>query len=84
MITEAFMSMLFYIGGVFLRMFPSLDFNVDLSAFSAVGDILNAVTYLLPWDTTVAIAQLIVSICMIRFVIALIRAIRGFVPFMSS
>lgn len=81
MIAEFFINIGFgFLDGVF-ALLPEINWNVDTSAWSYLGDILDMICYLLPMGTVTAIAVLIIDIALLRVAISFIRTILGMIPF---
>ena len=82
MITEAIFEFFFSIAVFLLRLLPDVSWSVDSGAWHSVKDILDGVCYFLPLGTIVAIITLIVNIALFRALLALLKLIASFVPFL--
>ena len=83
MIVEKLLDFFFAIASLLFDWFmpDRMDWTVNTSAWAYVSDILNMVAYMLPINTITAIIALIVDIAIVRILIAIIRTVWGFIPF---
>lgn len=80
MIIEGIVNILFIPLEALFMMLPDVSWNVESDFFSSILDIFQAVCYLLPMKTVVAILTLIIAINVFKFVIALIKTIWQLIP----
>ena len=83
MIFEAILDFFFGIASLFLGWLPDIHWNVDTSAWQYAKDILDMIAYFLPIRTITAIIALVVDICIFRIIVALVRTIKGLIPFIG-
>lgn len=81
MISEFFINAGFGIADRFLSLLPDMTWSVDTTAWQYLKDFLDMVCYILPLETVIDIGSLIVTLSVFRICIAIIRAIKGFIPF---
>ena len=81
MITEAIFNVLFGAADKAFGLLPDIVWTVDTSAWDYIYDIMSMVAYLMPFQTVRNIMSMIIAIIVFRIVVALIRAVYGFIPF---
>ena len=84
MITELILSVLFGAADILLGLLPEMEWTVNTSAWSYVGDILSMIAYLLPMGHIVAVVSVLISISGFRLLIAFIKLIKGFIPLLGG
>lgn len=80
MISEFFINIIFSLVTGMLEILPDLEWSVDTSAFGYFLDTVRVASYMLPMGTVNAIVGLIVDLTIIRFVLAVPRAIWDLFP----
>jgi len=80
MISEFILNMVFGVLTVFLELLPDITIDVDTSLFSFFMDFLSMVFYLLPMDTVITIAYIVISLTVFRIVIAFIKTVWDMLP----
>ena len=83
MITEFFIDCFFSVANSFFEIMPDITWSVDTSVWQYAKDVFDMVAYLLPLDTILTIAGLIIKIAILRLVISFILFIKSFIPFMG-
>lgn len=83
MITELILSGLFGVADTLLGLLPSFEWTVNTSVWEYLKSFLSMIAYLLPWDHITAIASFLITLALLRIAIAVIRAIKGFIPFLG-
>ena len=80
MISEFFLNVIFTIVSGLLSILPDMSWTIDSTAFEAFLDIIRAVGYMLPMNTVSAIAGVVISLTVFRFVISIVRTIWDLLP----
>lgn len=80
MIGEFLLNIIFNIVEGFLSIVP-VEWTADTTFFEYVRDILDIVTYMLPWKHVVTIISLIMSVTLFRCAVAFARTIWDILPF---
>lgn len=82
MIFENILSLILVLLNPLISLMPDIDFSLTLDSASTVIQIIRTGLYFLPVDTVVLILACILTLQMMKIVIALVKAILAFVPFM--
>ena len=80
MIGEFLLNIIFTIVSGFLSLLPPIDFSVESTAFDYFLGIVRVASYMLPMGTVSTILGLIVSLTIVRIVIAFIKTIWDLLP----
>ena len=83
MVVEAILDFFFAISSGLLELLPEVSWNVNTSAWEYAKDILDMVAYFLPIGTITAIIALIWMLVEFRIVVALLRTLKGLIPFLN-
>ncbi len=81
MITETLVNLLFLpIKGI-LSLLPDVSFTVGADMFTKFFEVLRLVGYVFPMGTIATVLGLIVSLGLLRIMVALVRFVRSMLPF---
>lgn len=81
MITEIILSGFFAIADIFLGLMPGADWVIETGAWSAVGEVLSMICYLLPLGPITSIISTIIAISVFRLTVSIINSVLKLVPF---
>lgn len=81
MISEFLISIVWAIIQPFIDLLPDLEIAVELSSLAVFLDIVNAVCYMLPMGDIILMVEIVVSLTVLRIVIAFIKTIWELLPF---
>ena len=81
MITEALLSILFGAADLFLGFLPEIEWTANTGVWEYLRSSLSMIAYLVTWQHVSAIGATIISITMFRICIAIIRTVKGLIPF---
>ena len=81
MITEMLLSGLFGIADILLGLLPDLEWSINTSAWSAAGEYLSMICYMLPLNHIIGIIIFLISLGTFRIGVAFLKFILGFIPF---
>ena len=81
MIIKSLIDGLFLFLNGFFELMPEISWTFDTNAIQYLKDIFDMVAYLLPFDTLVTVASLIIDFAILRLVISFVLFIKGFIPF---
>lgn len=82
MITELLLTGLFGIADILLGLMPKLEWTINTSAWSAAGDVLSMVCWLLPFQHIIAVISCIIALSLFRIGVAFIKFLLGLIPFL--
>lgn len=82
MITELLLTGLFGIADILLGFLPELEWSLNTSIWSAAGDILAMVCYLLPLQHIVGAVSFIIALGLFRIGVSFVKFVLGLIPFL--
>lgn len=80
MISEFFINIIFGLVSGMLSAAPEIEWTVETSSFQYFLDIVKVAGYMLPMETVSRIVGLVCSLTLLRFVLAIPRAIWDLFP----
>ncbi len=80
MITELLLTGLFGVADILLGLLPEIEWSLNTSAWSYVGDILSMVCYLLPLNHIVGAISFIIGLGVFRIGVSFIRFLLSLIP----
>lgn len=80
MVSEFFLNIIFNLLEWMLELLPEVSWSVNTSAFTYFMSIVDVVCYMLPVNTIITIAGIVIDLMIFRIVIAIVRTVWDLLP----
>lgn len=84
MIVEALLSLIFIPLNALCSLIPDLNFTINVDVFTKFFEIMRVAGYFLPMRTIGTVFTLVVTLILFKSFVALVKLIKGFIPFMGG
>lgn len=81
MILEGIFNILINIASGFFSALPDITWSCDSLVYQNAISLIQGVCYLLPTDALIGIAAFVFTLMQFRIIIAILKAIKGVIPF---